>query len=164
MFETAPGRVLGAFWRIVTLLLSFNATTDSVISEVEATNIVQNSTQNLIKINQKSFKISSMGADWAVLVAGTRVYGVLEASWSRPGSIQSVLEVFTKHLGDVLGRLGGILRTSWGAVKASCGRFGGIWETTRGRPGAPWAIHRRPGSPSNHFRASVREKTTSRCI
>ena len=47
-----------------------------------------------------------MGADWAVLVAGTRVYGVLEASWSRPGRIQSVLEVFTKHLGDVLGRLG----------------------------------------------------------
>ena len=90
----------------MTLLLSFNATTNSVISEVEATNIVQNSTQNLIKINQKSFKISSMGADWAVLVAGTRVYGVLEASWSRPGSIQSVLEVFTKHLGDVLGRLG----------------------------------------------------------
>ena len=92
----------------------------------QATNIVQNSTQNLIKINQKSFKISSMGADWAVLVAGTRVYGVLEASWSRPGRIQSVLEVFTNHLGDVLGRLGGILRTSWGAVKASCGRFGGI--------------------------------------
>ena len=67
-----------------------------------------------------------MEADWAVLVAGTRVYVVLEASWSRPGSIQSVLEVFTKHLGDVLGRLGGILRTSWGAVKASCGRFGAI--------------------------------------
>ena len=49
-----------------------------------------------------------MGADWPVLVAGTRVYGVLEASWGRPGSIQSVLEVFTKHLG-----------TSWGGLGAS---------------------------------------------